>query len=77
MAKFTIETTTEEQEAVLKVLKKYEGQTVPVRVLAAEAKMPQSRARYAILDLVDAKKVERVPTKAFNEHYIRYTYKVL
>ena len=77
MAKFSIETTKEEQDAVLEVLKKHEGKTVPVRVLAVEAGMPQSRARYAILDLVEAGKVQRVPTKAYNEHYIRYTYKVL
>ena len=77
MANFTIETTPEEQEAVLQVLRDLEGKTVAVRVIAEKAKMSQSRARYAILDLVDAKKVERVPTKAFNERYIRYTYKVL
>ncbi len=77
MAKFSIETTPEEQEAVIEVLKMYEGQTVPVRVIAVKAKMPQSRARYAILDLVEAGKIARVPTKAFNTHYIRYTYKIL
>ena len=77
MAKFTIETTQEEQEAVLGVLKELEGTTVPVRLLAVKAKMPQSRARYAILDLIDAGKIERVPTKAFNAHYVRYTYKIL
>lgn len=77
MAKFTIETTKEEQDAVLEVLKEFEGTTVPVRVLAIKAGMPQSRARYAILDLEEAGRIKRVPTKAFNEHYIRYTYKIL
>lgn len=77
MAKFTIETTQEEQEAVLKAIKTFEGVTVSMRALAAEAKMPQSRARYAVLDLIEANKVARVPTKAFNEHYVRYTYKIL
>lgn len=77
MAKFTIETTQEEQEAVLKALKEVEGEVVPVRVIASKAGMTQSRARYAILDLVDAGKVERVPAKAFNARYIRYTYKIL
>lgn len=77
MAKFTIETTSEEQEAVIEVLKKHEGETVPVRVIAAEADMHQSRARYAILDLVEAGRIAKVPTKAFNKHYIRYTYKIL
>ena len=77
MAKFSIETTPEEQKAVLSVLKEVQGQTVPVRVLAEKAHMPQSRTRYAILDLIEAGKVKREPTKAFNAHYVRYTYKVL
>lgn len=77
MAKFTIETTPEEQEAVLKALKEFEGVTVPVRALAEKAGMVQSRARYALLDLIEAGKIERVPTKAFNAHYVRYTYKIL
>lgn len=77
MAKFTIETTKEEQDTVVAVLKKFEGQTVSVRALAADASMPQSRVRYAILDLIEAGRVEKVPTKAFNAHYVRYTYKVL
>ena len=77
MAKFTIETTPEEQESVLKALKTFEGLTVPVRQIATVAGMPQSRTRYAILDLIEAGKVVREPTKAFNEHYIRYTYKIL
>lgn len=77
MAKFTIETTQEEQEAVLETLKKFEGKVVPVREIASDAGMPQSRARYAILDLIDAGKVEKVPAKAFNKHYVRYMYKVL
>lgn len=77
MAKFTIETTNEEQEAVLEAIRSFEGVTVSVRAIAAEANMPQSRARYALLDLVDAGKVEKIPTKAFNERYVRYTYKIL
>ena len=77
MAKFTIETTPEEQEAVIRALKEFEGQTVPVRVIANRAGMPQSRARYAILDLIEAGKVKRELTKAFNERYKRYSYTVL
>ena len=77
MAKFTIETTKEEQDTVLEALKEFEGITVSVRAIAAKANMPQSRARYALLDLVEASRVEKVPTKAFNERYVRYTYKIL
>lgn len=77
MAKFTIETTEEEQAAVIKALKEFEGQTVPVREIALKAGMPQSRARYAILDLIEAGKVKRELTKAFNERYKRYKYTVL
>lgn len=77
MAKFVIETTPEERDAVLKVLKELEGQVVPVRVIADKAGMVQSRARYAILDLIEANKIERVAAKAFNPRYIRYTYKIL
>lgn len=77
MAKFTVETTPEEQEAVIKALKQIEGETVAVRVIAELANMSQSRTRYAIIDLLDARKIERIPAKAFNKRYIRYYYKVL
>lgn len=77
MAKFVVETTPEEQALVLKVLKQLEGQTVPVERIAEETGLRASRVRYVIMDLIDAKKVERIPTKAFNKHYVRYTYKLL
>lgn len=77
MAHFTVETTDEERSKILEVLKQVEGKVIPVRELAEMAGMSQSRARYAIIDLVDAGKVERVASKAFNKHYVRYSYKVL
>lgn len=77
MSKFTVETTPEEQEKVLKAIKQTEGTTVPVRELAEIAGLAQSRVRYAILDLLEANKIERVVSKAFNKHYVRYSYKVL
>lgn len=77
MAKFEIETTPEEQNKVLKALKQFEGQTVSVDAIATKADMRASRVRYVIVDLIEAKKVERVPTKAFNKHFVRYTYKIL
>lgn len=77
MPHFVIETTDEEREAVIEAIKQTEGRVVPVRELADIAGLSQSRVRYAILDLVEAKKVERIASKAFNKHYVRYTYKVL
>ena len=77
MAKFVIETTREEQEAVIKVLKQLEGETVPVEAIASKTGLRPSRVRYVIIDLIDAGKIERIATKAFNKHYVRYTYKVL
>ena len=76
MPKITIETTAEEQEAVLKAIKSLDGQVVAVRVIAEEAGLPQSRARYALVDLIEAGKVERIASKAFNKHYVRYSYKL-
>ena len=77
MPKITIETTHEEQEAVLKAIKSLDGQVVAVRVIAEEAGLPQSRARYALVDLIEAGKVERIASKAFNKHYVRYSYKII
>ena len=76
MPKITIETTTEEQEAVIKAIRVLEGQVVAVRVIAEEAGLSQSRARYALVDLIEAGKIERVASKAFNKHYVRYSYKI-
>lgn len=77
MSKFIVETTQEEQDAVLEAIKKTEGITVPVRELAELSGLSQSRVRYAILDLLEANKIERVVAKAFNKHYVRYSYKIL
>lgn len=77
MAKFVIETTNEEQETVLNALKKFEGTTASVEAIAEGTGLRPSRVRYVILDLIDANKIARIPTKSFNKHYVRYTYKVL
>lgn len=77
MAQINITTTIEEQDRVLETIKKLQGQTVAVSAIASMAGMNQSRVRYVITDLEEAGKVKRVPTKAFNEHYIRYRYEVL
>lgn len=77
MAQITISTSGEEQDKVLDVLKELDGKVVAVSAIAKMAGMKDSRVRYAIQDLVDAGKVRKVPTKAFNKHYIRYSYEVL
>ena len=77
MAKFTIETSLAEQEKVLEALKQINGAAASVSTVAAVAGLPQSRTRYALVDLVDSGRIEKVPVKAFNKHYVRYSYKIL
>jgi predicted transcriptional regulator len=77
MAQINIITTEDEQSRVLEAIKKLTGKTVAVSAIAKEAGMNQNRVRYVITDLEEADKIKRVPTKAFNEHYIRYKYEVL
>lgn len=77
MAQITITTTAEEQHKILETLIKLQGQTVPVSKIARDAKLNPNRVRYIIADLEDLGKIRRVPTRMFNEHYIRYKYEVL
>lgn len=77
MATFCIETTSEEQASVLKVLRKHEGETIAMSKIASEACINRNRVRYIITDLIDAGKIKQVPVKAFNAHYIRYKYEVI
>lgn len=77
MAQVIINTTSEEQNKVLQALKSLNGETAPVSTIARMAGLRDSRVRYAIQDLVDAGRIEKIPTKAFNKHYVRYCYKVL
>lgn len=77
MAQFSIETTAEEQAKVLEAIKLHEGETVAMSTIATDAGMNKNRVRYVITDLEDAGKIRRVPTKAFNAHYIRYKYEVI
>lgn len=77
MAQFMVETTIEEQEAVLEVLKEIGEETVPVRVIAEKVGLRQSRVRYVLIDLEQAGKIERIVSKAFNKHYVRYAYRVI
>ena len=77
MAQINITTTESEQSCVLEALRKLSGKTVAVSAIAKEAGMNQNRVRYVVSDLEEAGKIKRIPTKAFNEHYIRYRYEVL
>ena len=77
MAKFEVETTPKEKQAVLDVIAQMECQTVSVEAIAERTGMKASRVRYAIIDLIDAGKIERIATKAFNKRYVRYAYRLL
>lgn len=77
MAAIIVKTTYEEQKKILKAVEMLEGKVVSVADLASWAGINQSRARYALMDLVDQGIVERIPTKAFNKNYIRYSYKLV
>jgi DNA-binding MarR family transcriptional regulator len=77
MAQINVTTTEAERNAVLKVLVELRGEVAPVSHIAREAGLKQSRARYAILDLIEAGRIEKVPHRAFNKHYVRYSYNIL
>ena len=77
MAHIIITTTAEEHTKVLSALKDLEGKTVSVSEIARKAGMNPNRVRYVISDLVDAGRILRIPTKAFNKHYVRYKYEVV
>ena len=77
MAQINIVTTKIEQDRVLEAISKLQGQTVSVSAIAAMAGMNQNRVRYVITDLLEAGKIKREATKAFNARYIRYKYEVV
>lgn len=77
MAQINIETSKEEQEKVLSVLKELNGEVTPVSTIASMSGLRAARTRYVLMDLVEQGRVARVPSKAFNKHYVRYSYNVL
>lgn len=77
MATIEVKTTQEEQHIVLEALKKLQGKAAAVSAVAKEAGMNPNRVRYILVDLEDTNKIKRIPTKAFNKHYVRYSYEVL
>lgn len=77
MASITVETTPEERDTVLQVIKEIDGQVTPVSKIAEMAGLNQTRTRYVIMDLIEQSKIARVPHRAINKHYIRYSYKII
>ena len=76
MATYSVEPTNIELEAVLTTLKNI-NDTVSIRQVAELAGLKESRTRNAILDLEEAGKIRRVPTKQFSKHFVRYRYEVV
>lgn len=77
MAHIIINTTAEEHDKVLSALNSLGTKTLAVSEIASKAKLNPNRVRYVITDLVEAGKIKRIPTKAFNKHYVRYKYEVV
>lgn len=77
MANIVITTTAEEHAKVLEALKQFINETVAVSQIAKQAKMNPNRVRYVLIDLEEAKKIRKIPTKAFNKRYIRYKYEIV
>ena len=77
MAQITITTRPEEQDAVLQAIKELNGKVAAVSTIARMTGLLQSRVRYAIEDLIDAERIRKVPHKAFNKHYVRYSYEII
>jgi len=76
MATIKIETTQAEQDKVFEVIKRNTGKVIAVSRIAELAGMNQNRVRFVIVDLVENKRINRIPVKAFNARYIRYKYEV-
>jgi len=77
MASINIVIHEHEKQAVLKVLKKKQGVTISVSKIAELAKLNPNRTRFIIEDLIEEDRLKRIPTKKFNDRYIRYSYEVL
>lgn len=66
-----------EKDKMLQIIKKNKGKTISVAKLAEQAGFNPNRSRFIIEELIDDGKVKKVPTKQFNERYVRYTYEVI
>lgn len=77
----TIDTTEEEQNKVydaISLLNKSMSAGTPMALstISLKAGINPNRVRYILDDLVAAGRVKKIPVKAFNRHYIRYTYEL-
>lgn len=77
MASINIVIHEHEKQAVLKALKEKQGITISVSKIAELAKLNPNRTRFIIEDLIEEGRLKRIPTKKFNNKYIRYSYEVL
>jgi len=77
MASINIVIHEHEKQAVLKVLSKKQGVTISVAKIGELAKINPNRTRFIIEDLIEEGRLKRIPTKKFNDKYIRYSYEVL
>ena len=77
MALITINTTFEERQAVYNAIRGLVGVSVAVTEIARRSKLKDSRARYALEDLITAGRIIKKPTRAINKRYIRYAYYIV
>jgi DNA-binding IclR family transcriptional regulator len=62
---------------VLIYLGRHASEILAVADIASTLSMPHSTIRYLLVDMEEKGLIERIPTKAFNKHSIRYMYKVV
>lgn len=77
MATINVKIFPEEKKQLLQVIRRNKGKTVSVAKLAQEAGQNPNRARFVLDELIEEGKVKKVPTKKFNNRYVRYSYEVL
>lgn len=67
--------TDDEKKLMLQAIRKLKGASASVAKMANSVGLNPNRARFVLDVLIESGKVEKIPVKAFNKHYIRYTYK--
>jgi predicted transcriptional regulator len=77
MATVNVKIYPEEKDTMVKIIKKNKGKTISVAKLAEQAGFNPNRTRFIIEELLQDGKIKKVPTKQFNERYVRYTYEVI
>lgn len=77
MASVNVKIFPHEKEKLVAVINKHKGKTMSVAALAADAGFNPNRTRFIIEELLQDGRIKRIPTKAFNARYIRYSYEVI